>query len=265
MKVGITTTHAHQPYHYLAEFIKDAGFPYFPRRSDSLKKIIEEEQLDGLIVWKAYGPEFYRKGDLDHPFFYHPSMGKNRLTAWRKKNQADPLIKATGLAQGETFLDCTLGMGADALVAAYFAQKSGCVTGLESSSIIALIIRWGMRMYAQNTPYTWMKSALLNIRAVHADYREYLKNCPDASYDVVYFDPMFRQPVYQSQAISVIRELANPAPLTPEAVREACRVARRCVVLKEKRSGGEFERLGFCVVQESQSSKIAYGKIEVRP
>ena len=263
MKVGITTTHARVPYPYLDEFIQDAQMPFFTRGSNSLEKIMQEEKLDGLIVWKACGPEFYLKEHLEQPFFYHPSMAKNRINAWRKKQQPDALARAAGLCEGDSFLDCTLGMGADALTASYITGEKGKVTGIESSDIIALVIRWGLRMYAQDTSYTWMKPALSRIEVVHSDSLEYLKQLPDHSYDVIYFDPMFRKPVYASQAISVIRSLANSAPLEPETVREACRAARRCVVLKEKRESGEFERLGFQVVQESRTSKIAYGKIEV--
>ncbi len=263
LRIGVTTTHARTPYPDFEAFLADAKLPYFVRGNRSLEKIMVQEKLDAVIVWKEHGPALYAADAMQQPFFYHPSMAKNRLGAWRKKKQPDSLGRAAGLREGDAVLDCTLGMGADSLVAAYFAGETGKVTGLEFSECIALIVRWGMRMYARDTEYEWMKPALNRVEVVHADYNTYLQSLPDRSYDVVYFDPMFRKPVYESQAISVIRQLANPEPLSEAAVREACRVARRCVILKEKQASGEFERLGFSVVQESHTSKIAYGRIEV--
>ena len=264
MKIGITTTQRKEPYPHLKEFLQEAGLPFYPRNGGSVARLMREHDLAGMIVWKENGPELHLK-DADQPFFYHPSMAKNRLTAWRKKQQPDALARAAELRPGDAFLDCTLGMGADALTAAYFTEEAGRVVGVESSPLIALIIRWGMRIYAETTEHLWMRPALSRIEVVNADYLDYLRALPDDSFDVVYFDPMFRQPVYESQAISVIRSLANPAPLSPEAVQEACRVARRCVLLKEKQISGEFERLGFTPVHESQTSKLAYGRIEVKP
>ncbi len=264
MKIGVTTTQRKEPYPHLEEFLAESGLPFFPRNGNSVARLIRENDLSGMIVWKQNGPELYMAG-AEQPFFYHPSMAKNRLTAWRKKQQPDALARAAGIHPGDAFLDCTLGMGADALAASYFVEAAGHVVGVECSPLIALIVRWGMRLYAETTEHLWMRPALSRIEVVQADYEEYLKNLPEKSFDVVYFDPMFRQPVYESQAISVIRSLANPAPLSPEAVREACRVARRCVLLKEKQASGEFERLGFTLVHESQTSKLAYGRIEVAP
>lgn len=262
MKIGVTTTHAMNPYYNFESFLNESEFPYYVRGSLSLKKIMEKGNLDALIVWKEDGPELYYK-NLTDPFFYHPSMAKNRIVGWRKRRQQDALIETAQLKWGDSFLDCTLGMGADALTASYFVGEYGKVTGLEYSPVIALMIKWGMKSYERTTPYEWLKPALNGVKVINADYNTYLKSLPDNSYDVVYFDPMFRKPVLESQAISVIRELANPEPLSLEAVKEACRVASRSVILKEKLSSGEFERLGFTVARQSSKSKIAYGKIEV--
>lgn len=58
----------------------------------------------------------------------------------------------------------------------------------------------------------------------------------------------------------MLKELADPNPLDPDSVREAVRVARKRVVLKERLMSGEFERLGFRVVKEA--SNHAFGIIE---
>jgi hypothetical protein len=72
-----------------------------------------------------------------------------------------------------------------------------------------------------------------------------LRSLPDKSADIVYFDPMFRIPVEESSSISPYRFIANPEPLSLEAVTEAVRVARRKVILKDHRDSPEFDRLGF--------------------
>ena len=90
------------------------------------------------------------------------------------------------------------------------------------------------------------------VEAKHADYEDFLRNLPDDFYDVVYFDPMFRHPLKDSVQLAPLRLLAEPAPVSHAAIAEACRVARKRVVLKENSRSLEFARLGF--------SKTAGGK-----
>lgn len=80
--------------------------------------------------------------------------------------------------------------------------------------------------------------------------------------DIVYFDPMFREPITDSASINPLRHYANGEPLDEESVREAVRVARKTVVLKEARYSGEFERLGFSLPERGKS-KITYGVISI--
>ena len=85
------------------------------------------------------------------------------------------------------------------------------------------------------------------IEVRHSHHLDYLKSLPDQSVDIVYFDPMFREPITDSASINPLRHYANGEPLDAESVREAIRVARKTVVMKEARSSGEFERLGFAL------------------
>ena len=68
---------------------------------------------------------------------------------------------------------------------------------------------------------------------------------------------MFRQTVNRSSGLQPLKKLANPRPLDRESVREAVRVARKRVVLKERLMSGEFERLGFQVVKEASNMPSA--------
>ena len=91
------------------------------------------------------------------------------------------------------------------------------------------------------------------------DYLDYLRQQKDNSYDVVYFDPMFRKPLTASNGISPLRSVANHAPLSEEAVAEALRVARQRVVMKEASGSEEFARLGFHQLMGGKYSKVHYG------
>nr|WP_189338302.1 hypothetical protein [Paenibacillus sp. IHB B 3084] len=46
--------------------------------------------------------------------------------------------------------------------------------------------------------------------------------------------------------------MANPDALDEESIAQAKRIARKTIVLKEKRGSGEFTRLGFRVEQRAQ-------------
>ena len=81
----------------------------------------------------------------------------------------------------------------------------------------------------------------------------------DSSFDSVYFDPMFRYPLMDSENLSPLRSLADSRALTEETVAEACRVARKRVVMKENARSLEFERLGFKTIMGGKYSKVHYG------
>jgi 16S rRNA (guanine1516-N2)-methyltransferase len=238
------------------EFLAESGFPYIPRNRRSLEVLMQENQADGVVVWYSEGPTLYSGGDK---FFFHPSMAKNRLGAYRKQGTEDPFVRACGIEDGDSLLDCTLGLGADAIVASYFTPQ-GIVVGLESSRAIALVVKWGMKLY--DSPMMWLKQAVNRIQVINSEHYEYLSTLDDNSFDIVYFDPMFRQPLLKSQPISPLRSLANPAPLDLRAIEQACRVARKRVVVKERAEGTELQRLGCSTIISGKNRKIAFGVIQ---
>jgi len=146
-------------------------------------------------------------------------------------------------------------------VFSFAAGPAGRVVALESEPVLHAIVREGLRTY--RTGMVDADAALRRIELIRADHAEYLSSLPENSVDIVYFDPMLRIPVYESSSMEPLRGVANPAPLSHEAVREARRVARRVVVLKENRDSGEFERLGFTWVKPKKTSAVAYGVIRV--
>ncbi|MDI3279956.1 MAG: class I SAM-dependent methyltransferase [Bacillota bacterium] len=232
------------------ELARRYGQPYVPRSALSTVPV-------GTLVVGRDGLRFYGEGG---ELRFHPGLAVvriKRLLAGEK----DHLVEALDLRRGDAVLDCTLGLAADAIVASYAVGEEGMVVGVESSLPLVALVEQGLRTYQSGR--RWVDEAMRRIRVVHADHREYLATCPDRSFDAVYFDPLFRWPVERSSALEPFRPLANPAPLSPEAVAEARRVARRRVVLKERRGSPEFARLGFVHLLGGRSSRVAYGYQEV--
>lgn len=259
MKFIVTTTQSADSINKtMAEFIDESRLEYVPRNRRSLEKLAADHDAAGIIVWETAGPILYFAGEK---LFFHPSMAKCRLSAYRRRHQADIMIKACQLEPGDSFLDCTLGMGADSIVAAYFSQ-TGKITGLESQKIIAQVIKWGMKMYEGNLP--WLNQAIKHIEIINCDHNLYLNQQEDRAYDIVYFDPMFARPILHSQPISALRKLANHELLNQTVIEEACRVARKRVVMKARAADHEIERLGFKKIPGSKHNPIVYGYIETQ-
>lgn len=258
MKLIVTTTHtALAPDANMTAFLEESNFPYCPRERQSLKQMIDKYDADGVIVWQEGIPVLYIE---DEKLFFHPSMARVRLAAYRKLGTPDPMAQACQFEPDYRFLDCTMGLGADCIVASYFLNR-GRVVGLESSPGIAHVIKWGMKGYKCNQE--WLMSAINRINVVNINHLAYLKTIPDSSFDIVYFDPMFRKPLLKSQPISPLRALADHSPINIESIREACRVASKRVVIKERRGSGEIERLGFAKRIGSRHNNIVFGVIEV--
>jgi len=257
MKLIVTTTQTMTEREAdLEAFLAESGLPFVPR-DRSLAKLQEKYQAEGVIVWGADVPILYFDNEK---LYFHPSMAKNRIAFYRKQQRPDIMIEAAGLQRGDSFLDCTLGLGADAIVASYFSA-TGRVTGLEHQPEIAYVIGWGMKRYVYEM--AWLQEAVRRIVVVAADHKEYLPGLEDRSYDIVYFDPMFTHPIFKSQPISPLRKLADHDRLEQETIDQACRVAHKRVVMKDLAEGEELERLGFQKISRSKYNKLAYGVINV--
>ncbi|MFC4077937.1 class I SAM-dependent methyltransferase [Salinithrix halophila] len=231
------------------------GAPLLPRESFSLAKMFEMSGSGEAIIVGPGGARWQDAGGKE--FFFHPNMAAVRVKEL-SRGGTDALVEAAGIQSGDRVLDCTLGLGSDAIVAAHVVGETGKVTGLESQPVIAALVAHGLTTYRSDSPR--LKRAMRRVRVHCADYREVLSSCPDDAYDIVFFDPMFRYTVSRSSGVQALKTLANPAPLGPSSVAEAKRVARRRVILKERKMSGEFERLGFRVVKEA--SNHAFGVLD---
>ncbi|MFC4597967.1 class I SAM-dependent methyltransferase [Cohnella hongkongensis] len=236
---------------------EELGAVYVPRGTRTIRAL---QAAAGATETLVVGPQDTKLTAADGPaFYFHPSMALVRIKSLIAGG-TDSLLSVSGVRAGDTVIDCTAGLGSDSLVLSYAAGESGKVTALEAVHKVHLVVREGLRTYESGIPEA--DRAMRAIEAIHARYEDWLPRMEDDSADVVYFDPMFEKPVTASSAIGPLRGLAVHRPLTREAVREAARVARRRVVLKDHRDSGRFEQLGFRVAKSS-STAVAYGVIDI--
>jgi len=137
----------------------------------------------------------------------------------------DRLLLEAGIVPGDTIVDATVGLGADARVLASVAGPDGQVIGLEASKSLAVLLAEGLPL---ETP--WPGSAPIQI--LHQDAGTWLRSRPARTVDVVYFDPMFERPRKASPAFAELRRFANPRAITRDEIDEARRVAARLVLMK---------------------------------
>ncbi|MCX7568859.1 class I SAM-dependent methyltransferase [Tumebacillus sp. DT12] len=237
------------------EYCAEIGGTYIQRRKLGLEKLQDRYGANGLLVVSDQ-VKLYLEG---REFFFHPSMANTRIKRLRS-GENDLVIEHAGVGPGDTVLDCTLGLGSDSIVFAHAVGDAGRVIGLEASPVIAALVRRGLQEFTVDVPE--VNRAMRRVEVFYADHLDYLRAQPDRSVDVIYFDPMFRRTVQESNAIEPLRVLGDDSPLSVEAIREARRVARRRIVLKERWYSKEFDRLGFVKPRRSSGS-TNYGIIEI--
>ncbi len=174
-----------------------------------------------------------------------------------ERRTADPFLEACGLRPGDAVLDGTLGLGADALVAAEAVGESGKVVGLESSPALAAWVGEGLLRAPE--------PAARRIEVRCADHATFLRNCPPKSFDVVVLDPMFRYGRGQASTFDMVRRLADPRPLEPRTLELARRAARRWVVVKDGAPGWDLARLSLKPLPSARGAKRLYARIEAEP
>ncbi|MDR1194219.1 MAG: class I SAM-dependent methyltransferase [Peptococcaceae bacterium] len=269
------------------------GAVFVPRQGRGLASLRREYRLDFLVVLDRENRLFL----TEPPLRWHPSMAVPRLRQ-AAAGGGDVFLTAAGIAPGDQVLDCTLGLAADALLAAWAAggergaetiggqraaeiaggQRAaqvraeaagsvpddggaGRVLGLEASPIIALLTSWGLRWEAARYDHkkTPLLAAAARIRVERAEAGAYLAAQPADSWDVVYFDPMFQRGAYQSASMNSLRPLACYAPFDEAALAAGLRVARKRLVVKERRFSPLFAQLGAQRIHQTKYGPIAYG------
>ena len=170
------------------------------------------------------------------------------------QGEVDPLVRAAALVAGDRVLDCTLGLGGDALVASQAVGPEGLVVALEKSPVLAAFTSAG---YARAPEPAAAAAARIEVHA--ADHRAVLAALPSHSFDVVLLDPMFRAPLDAGPLFPLLRAHADHAPLSEGDLLEARRVARRGVLVKDAWPGRELHRLGLSALPSRRAPKIVFG------
>ena len=258
MKFIVTTTRKpDDAQESLAAQISDKLGSKFVRREDfsfdALKKIHGAENI--LLVKKTSLSVMTSEGEL----FFHPNTAHLRLKNLRE-GRGDRLIDALKISVGSKVLDCTLGLGSDAIVESFVVGAEGKVVALEKNPLIAAIVSHGLKNFSEDSPH--ILESMRRVEVICVDCEKFLENCADNSFDAVYFDPMFRRPIQKSSGLNAIRPLADSRPLTEKIIAQARRVAKFRVVLKEHSGSEEFARLGFKILDGGKYSSVAFGAID---
>lgn len=181
--------------------------------------------------------------------WFHQGTAAKRLRTLRHGG-TDPLVRAAELAPGDRVLDATLGLGRDALVAAWAAGTEGAVLGVEADVVLAVLATEG---FAGDVPTPG--SAPVRVR--HGDSRQVLAAMAAAgeTVDVVLLDPMFTDPRASDTGFALARGHAVGTPLSPEWVALARAVARRWVVVTAERARPWFPEAGLERLEGTRSGR----------
>ena len=238
------------------EIAIELSLPYVNRQKKSVQKLQDEFQANIVVVSKER-LELYSYGS-NAPFFFHPNSAAFRMKRLLNGEQ-DLFLQATGLQNGDRFLDTTAGLCSDSIIAAYAVGENGLVHACEKDDLVSYIVRQGLNSY--ETDATELLNSMRSVKLVHQDAMEFLKNTETDSYDVVYMDPMFEEVIEESTNFQALREAGVHQGLTDEWVEEAKRVAKRRVVLKAHFRSPLFEQYHFKQLTRL-TSKFHYGILE---
>jgi 16S rRNA G966 N2-methylase RsmD len=243
--------------HRAKEIAVEWGEKFYLRGRDSIEDLHIAFNDDVLVVGKDR-IELYLPNEK-HPIFFHPNSAMFRVKRLINGNH-DPLIDACKLTEGMSFLDCTLGLGSDSIVASFGVGERGSITSLEGNKAIAHLVKTGLKTW--ESQLSVMDKAMRAITVEFTLYQEYLKTCKNHSIDVIYFDPMFEESIQGSAGLVGVKKLALYDDITKETIQEAKRVAIKRIVLKDHWKSHRFEKLGFTPIRR-KSANFHYGVIEL--
>lgn len=235
---------------------KHLKLPYIPRMKRSVAELQKIYSGDCLVVGRER-LDLYKE-NTNEPFFFHPNVAMLRIKRLLN-GEEDPFIFAAGILEGSTVLDCTLGLGADAIVASFTAGDNGIVEGIEESPLLGFVVGEGLETWQSGSDV--IDRALRRIKVRISNHLDVLKSSKENSFDVVYFDPMFEETITESNGIKPLTYFAAHNDLSAELIDQAKRVAKQRVVLKDHFRSQRFARFGFQVIVR-KTSKFHFGYIE---
>jgi hypothetical protein len=229
---------------------------YIERKKRSISQL-QQLQNDSCIVVYKERLELFPLGETE-PFFFHPSSAMFRIKRLLR-GEHDPFVEVCQLTKGMSFLDCTLGLASDSIVASYQVGDKGKIVGLEAEKYLSYVVQNGLKKWS--TDIHEINEAMRRIEVRHAHCFSYLKMLPNESFDVVYLDPMFEETIAESVSIQPLTKIANYELFQPIWIEEALRVAKKRVVLKDHYLSERFNQFGFKVIPR-KTAKFHFGYID---
>lgn len=235
---------------------EELSIEYIDRKKRSVLAIQELKSDDCIVVGKER-LELYPLGESE-PFFFHPNSAMFRVKRLIN-GESDPFIDAANLSRGKTFLDCTLGLASDSIVASFVSGAEGHVTGIEGNRYLAYLVKNGLLSW--DSAISEMNDAMRKIEVIGGRSLHFLETLPDNSYDIVYFDPMFEERILESDGIKALSRFAIYEDLTDKLIDEALRVAKERVLLKDHFRSSRFDKYNFEVFIR-KTSKFHFGVLK---
>jgi hypothetical protein len=229
----------------------EIGVPFVARHHKLPLKKLLAERADAAVVFEAGAVSLV---DAAGTLRYSPGLAHLRIKQLDAGVSEDMLLRVAELREGERVLDCTVGLAADAQVAARLVGPHGEVVGFEKSAALYLLVRHGLRTLPAHP-----RAGRIALR--FGDAFDHLAALPDASYDVVLIDPMFARPLKSSAAFEALRRHADEAPLTRAQLAQARRVARRAVLVKGARYSDDFKKLGLTPAPMRRNATLVWAKL----
>lgn len=230
---------------------------YISREKRSIQQIINLYHQTVVVV--GYERLFLYKDNAETPIFFHPNSAMFRCKAILN-GQDDAFIKASGLFEGMSLLDCTAGLGSDSTVASLVVGNKGRVQAIEGSEHV-ILLQEGLKKWQSSDEK--IDAAMRRISIIPKRYEEVLPHLKNNAVDVVYFDPMFEGSILASDGVRGIKQVAVYDGLSENMVKEAKRVARKRVILKDSWQSRRFAQFGFHQ-QIRKTSKFHYGILECK-
>ena len=226
----------------------DLRLKYIIRNKETIKQLLSS--VDGvLVVYKNKLSYFENDSEL----FFHLDTTALKI----KNSDNEPLVEIIEEKE-QSILDCTMGLAGDSILLSYYGHK---VISLEKNNIIHLITTNGLKNYI--SPNKEINKAMRKIKTHNIDCLDYLKQCPNDNYDIIYFDPMFSHNITESNNLEGILPLANTTFPYEEFVKEAKRVARKKIIVKAHFKDIIFEKYNFTRITR-KNTKFHYGFINIK-
>lgn len=221
---------------------------YIIRNKKTIKQLLSS--VDGVLVVYKNKLSYFED---DSELFFHLDTTALKI----KNSDNEPLVEIIKEKE-QSILDCTMGLAGDSILLSYYGHK---VISLEKNNIIHLITTNGLKNYI--SPNVEINKAMRKIKTYNVDCLDYLKNCPDASFDIIYFDPMFSHNITESRNLEGILPLADTTFPYEEFIKEAKRVARKKIIVKAHFKDNIFEKFNFTQIIR-KNTKFHYGYLDLK-